>query len=470
MVNGVIGIGCRIFYGVKAVRFVMGAFSQLKYGARLINSFLGDNATISCCEVLNSLIFPAHEQHHNNSFLCAALVMGQSNIPAGATIGSNHNSRAADGEIFAKRGFWPSLCVSLKHNSKFASFTILGKGDYMNELNIPIPFSLVLIDEARNGITVMPAYWFMYNMYALSRNAWKYRDRDRRSEKIQALEYDYLAPDTVNEIFNSLELLEILTGKAFYEQKKKIKYNKDGYQYVGKQLLRSDDPVIDELEITADDFENGKQKTLLIKVRKAYLIFCDMIFCYGMHHILEYMHKNNITSLNTFKKILPEKSKREEWLNIGGQLFTSLEVSNIKNKIRNGGIDSWRSLHNVYQEHGEHYPQTKLLHAIASLQEIEGIELHNINTDKFIILLDKLAGIKQWMSDEIYSSRAKDYSNPYRKMIYDSEEEMNNVLGKLQENTFLIQQKEIAKAFAEGIEKIKTKFKTKDPTLSLPVS
>ncbi|HMK25081.1 MAG TPA: DUF4954 family protein, partial [Chitinophagaceae bacterium] len=69
LVNGIIGFGCRIFYGVKAVRFMMGANSQLKYGARLINSYLGDNSTISCCEVLNSLIFPAHEQHHNNSFL-----------------------------------------------------------------------------------------------------------------------------------------------------------------------------------------------------------------------------------------------------------------------------------------------------------------------------------------------------------------------------------------------------------------
>jgi carbonic anhydrase/acetyltransferase-like protein (isoleucine patch superfamily) len=58
LVNGIIGVGCRIFYGVKAVRFFMASHSQLKYGARLINSYLGNNATISCCEVLNSLIYP----------------------------------------------------------------------------------------------------------------------------------------------------------------------------------------------------------------------------------------------------------------------------------------------------------------------------------------------------------------------------------------------------------------------------
>ncbi|HMH33604.1 MAG TPA: DUF4954 family protein, partial [Puia sp.] len=42
LVNGIIGLGCRIFYGVKAVRFIMASHSQLKYGARLINSYLGN--------------------------------------------------------------------------------------------------------------------------------------------------------------------------------------------------------------------------------------------------------------------------------------------------------------------------------------------------------------------------------------------------------------------------------------------
>mgnify|MGYP006196922875 CR=1 FL=1 len=53
--------------------------------------------------------------------------MGQSNIAAGATLGSNHNSRGADGEVIMGRGFWPGLCVSIKHNSIFPSFTILNK-------------------------------------------------------------------------------------------------------------------------------------------------------------------------------------------------------------------------------------------------------------------------------------------------------------------------------------------------------
>ncbi|MDR0323565.1 MAG: DUF4954 family protein, partial [Treponema sp.] len=200
MVNGIVGYACNVFYGSKAVRFVMGRNSNLKYGARLIHSVLGDNSTVSCCEILNNLIFPVHEQHHNNSFLIASLIQGMSNMAAAATIGSNHNSRANDGEIRAKRGFWPGLAVSLKHSSVFASFLIIAKGEYPAELNIPLPFSLVNNNVHKNRLEILPAYYWLHNLYALERNSWKVKNRDRRKIKIQRIENDYLAPDTAEEI------------------------------------------------------------------------------------------------------------------------------------------------------------------------------------------------------------------------------------------------------------------------------
>ncbi len=62
MVNGIVGLWMpQILWrrALKPVRLIMAAHSQLKYGARLINSYLCDNSTISCfrCEV-SSLIFP----------------------------------------------------------------------------------------------------------------------------------------------------------------------------------------------------------------------------------------------------------------------------------------------------------------------------------------------------------------------------------------------------------------------------
>src|SRR5690606_25902557 len=153
--------------------------------------------TISCCEVLNSLIFPAHEQHHNNSFLCAALVKGQSNMAAGATVGSNHNSRAADGEIIAGRGFWPGLCVSLKHNFRFASYTLIVKCYCLHELNIQFTFCLFSYAVVTNLLIILTAYWFLYKMNAMMRNTSKFESRDKRKFKTQYFEYDVLASETV---------------------------------------------------------------------------------------------------------------------------------------------------------------------------------------------------------------------------------------------------------------------------------
>lgn len=464
LVNGIIGYGCRIFYGVKAVRFIMASHSQLKYGARLINSYLGNNATISCCEVLNSLIFPAHEQHHNNSFLCAALLMGQSNIAAGATIGSNHNSRGADGEIVMGRGFWPGLCVSLKHNSKFASYTILAKGDYPAELNITLPFSLVSMDIEKNMLVIMPGYWFMYNMYALARNSWKYIDRDKRQEKIQYLEYDFLAPDTVNEMFQALETLQYITGKAYYLQENNNNQN-DTIACIekGKLLLEQRDlNTIEQLEIILPDAENAKRKTVVIKVCQAYDLYKKMITYYGTNHLLNWVKSSQINSIANLKKSLP-KIKRGEWINVGGQLMEKTTVDELLTKIKKNFIKTWEDVHQFYQEQGQVYPAEKTKHALAALTELLNIDWQKMDTTFLQQLFNETFLTKIWITEQIFLSRKKDYTNPYRKMVYTSEAEMEAVMGKLSDNTFIHQQNKELKTFKKDLQKLKAQLHLTEP-------
>jgi Domain of unknown function (DUF4954)/Domain of unknown function (DUF6819) len=423
IVNGIIGFGCRIFYGVKAVRFVMASHSQLKYGARLINSYLGNNSTISCCEVLNSLIFPAHEQHHNNSFLCASLIMGQSNIAAGATIGSNHNSRGADGEIIAGRGFWPGLCVSLKHNSKFASFTILSKADFPYELNISLPFSLVSNDVANDKLVIMPGYWFIYNMYALARNSWKHEDRDKRTERIQNIEHNYLAPDTINEMFDAIEMLS------------KLKADKDGNYF-------------------ATSFENSDRKTEILKVPQVIELFKDLISFYSIMQLINHINQNRFPSFEEFKKNVSVKIQRTEWINIGGQLMNTADVGKLKSDIKKNKINSWSQVHDYYRQKGSDYLKDKLIHAYTSLLEIENITSKQFTPEIFIKLLEKSIATKKWMAEGIYTSRAKDYTNPFRKMVYDSNDEMNAVIGRLEDNRFIQDQLAETDKYKRTIKKI----------------
>ncbi|NDA62140.1 MAG: DUF4954 family protein [Chitinophagia bacterium] len=462
LVNGIVGFGCRIFYGVKAVRFIMASHSQLKYGARLINSYLGNNATISCCEVLNSLIFPAHEQHHNNSFLCAALVMGQSNIAAGATIGSNHNSRGADGEIVMGRGFWPGLCVSLKHNSRFASFCILTKGDYPAELDIPIPFSLVHNDVVNDRITILPGYWFLYNMYALARNAAKYRDRDQRSDKIQRLEFDYLAPDTTNELFLALTLIERATGKALLNQFPSTE-NSLLPETIGKQALEIGDKRIGSLTVTLDGIENSKRKTVLLKVQAGYEVFKKMLLWYGLQALVQLIKENKSLNISDVRKSIPINLKLESWVNVGGQLVKQSTLENFLNKIKTGKVKSWNDVHNFYQNQSLEYTQHKLINALTVLEKVSGIKLKKITGKELNGLLTLTEQIQESISKDIRKSRMKDYENLFRKMVYSSDDEMFAVLGSPEQNSFLIQQEKETIIIKKTIQQIRKQFKLVTP-------
>jgi hypothetical protein len=457
LVNGIIGYGCRIFYGIKAVRFVVSDYSQLKYGARLINSFLGPNATISCCEVLNSLIFPAHEQHHNNSFLCAATVMGQSNVAAGATLGSNHNSRGADGEVIMGRGFWPGLCVSIKHNSVFASFALLSKGDYNYELNIPIPFSLISNDPLKDELIIMPGYWFLYNFYALARNAWKYVDRDKRKYKTPIFEYDYLAPDSVNELFKAREIIAIAVANAHLKKEKQPELQDESkLMALGVKLLTTKQKKeIDALEVVVKGFENSKRKVKLIKSYDAYHIFEKIIFTYGIEAAIRFSDnkkgKNKINALQELKLDFDNLT----WINIGGQLIPEKKVKGLIQKIKSSEIENWNQVHKFYETESDKYNSRKDLHAMSCLEKLTQKSFSKISTNQFINWLDTYLEIKKDITLRIQNTRAKDYANPFRKMVYENEAEMNTVIGNLADNSFIKEQKNVLKQLETKIAGLK---------------
>lgn len=455
LVNGIIGTGCRIFYGVKAVRFMLGSNSQLKYGARLINSFLGDNATISCCEVLNSLIFPAHEQHHNNSFLIAATIEGQSNIAAGATIGSNHNSRGADGEILAGRGFWPALCTSLKHNSRFAPFTILTKADYPAEMDISFPFSLVSNDTSNNELLIMPAYWLMYNQFALERNEWKCETRDKRAEKTQFLEPHYLAPDTINSIFEALGILELYAGRYLCFKNNPDKTFSDaefrtyGAEYLSK---KTDKPA--SLTLTKQSIENSSRAVKLLKPADAYQTYRDYITYYAIDMIINHCRRNPGITTSELLNLLNRPVVRNTFENIGGQLIPAIELFQLKEKIVSYEIISWQQVHEFYVAQGKNYTSQKLNHALASLQELGGGKVLDVKSIKE--MHEWYLNFRNHLLAEIRQSRQKDYENPFRQMVYADKKEMEAVIGKLEKTPFIVQQQEKLKkdtAFLQELEK-----------------
>ncbi|MCX7984541.1 MAG: DUF4954 family protein [Bacteroidetes bacterium] len=440
LVNGIIGYGCRIFYNSIADRFVMGNNSTLKYGARLIHTFLGDNSTISCCEVLNNLIFPAHEQHHNNSFLIATHMMGQSNIAAGATIGSNHNSRANDNEIVAGRGFWAGLCTSLKHSSRFASFTLLSKADYPNELNIILPFSLLNNNYTLDRLEVLPAFWWLYNMYALVRNTWKFQARDKRKRKIQNIEYDFLAPDTVEEILYARYLLELWTAKAYC-----LKHNEsfdtmmeEERIALGKDLFSRSQKEIDTLEVLGEMMERSNRKVVILKAFKAYHAYTDMLYYYAMKNIIQFLTNAPTERFTTLHKHLAGE-RVISWVNLGGQIVPEYCVDELRANVREGKITTWDDIHQRYNELWKKYPLEKQKHAYAVF-----CLLHNTPSpteNHWHDALTRVATIQKFICEQVYLSRKKDYNNYFRQITYRNYDEMYAAGGSIESNE-LIQQVE----------------------------
>ena len=439
LVNGIVGYGCHIFYNVIGVRFVMGNNSNLKYGARLIHSFLGDNSTISCCEVLNNLIFPAHEQHHNNSFLVAAVLMGQTNIAAGATIGSNHNSRANDNEIRAGRGFWPGLCSSLKHSCRFASYTLLSKADYPAEMHIPLPFSLVNNNLSHNELEVMPAFWWMYNMYALARNSWKYRKRDNGKNRLQHIEFDTYAPDSMEEVILGRKLLEVWTAKAWYRREGvdfSAMDNKE-LRAKGRELLEGERSRVDSLDVFGENMEKGRRNVRILKVYDAYRSYGEMLLYYGMRNVMNYLKVHPGTDFVAISGMFKDRRMRE-WENLGGQLMQASDVEKLIADIKSGALASWDDVHHRYDEIWLNYELDKLHHAYLSLCYLLRCDVgEGIAEEQWKALLGRVREIQQYVCDQVYVTRKKDYDNYFRKLTYRSDKEMTAALGSIEDNSFI---------------------------------
>ena len=467
------GYGSRVFYQAVAVRFVIGRNCQLKYGARLLNSVLGDNSTVSCCEMLNNLIFPFHEQHHNSSFLIATTIMGQSNIAAGATIGSNHNSRSPDGEMIAGRGFWPGLCSDFKHNSRFASFVLVSKGSYQNELNITYPFSLVASNSEDNTIHVIPAYWFLYNMFAIARNSSKFQKRDKRVVKVQHIETNPLAPDTMQEVLAATDRLIELTAR--YLKLPSAQLQKMTVQNVNPELLShfhecasnaSDDEVLqiakdflhqnaDAQFLLSDDQCQKKYGAVIYKPAQAYKEYRRVLKYFAVDSLINWCFAHNKESLTqTDLQTIENATVYSAWVNMGGQIIPLEKVHDLCKKIKDKKINSWNQVHEYYDECENKYVEYKASYALYVLEKLYSRPLKEFTPHLFYDITQDVAVVSFNMLESSISSREKDYTDFFRSITFRNKDEQDAVLGTMKDNSFLTELRSTTDEFNTRLEKL----------------
>jgi len=331
---------------------------------------------------------------------------------------------------------------------------MLSKADYPAEMYIPFPFSLLNNNVSKDQLEVTPAFWWMYNMYALERNTWKFKGRDARQRKVQHIELEALAPDSVEEIFDAMYLLELWVGKAFYrkQQQNLSQLTDEAMQQKGKELLFSTAEAVNALEVLGEGMEKTKRKVLIIKAYQSYHAYRDMVYYYAVNTIFNWMQHD--TSRTFADMVVALQGNREtKWANFGGQLMREQDVDALRQDIGNGKLTTWNQIHQRYDSLWEQYPLQKQQHAYASLCSVLGVS--NLTQKQWLEVLDKSLVIQEFVKDQVYLSRKKDFDNPYRRMTFRNEAEMTAAIGTIEDNGFVKEVRQMTVKFNELVKEIK---------------
>jgi hypothetical protein len=131
------------------------------------------------------------------------------------------------------------------------------------------------------------------------------------------------------------------------------------------------------------------------------------------------------------------------------------------NQIKNGVIEDWDQMHEFYHNESTKYETRKRQHALAVLELHTHKKIEGLSAKQFSNWLDEYLLIKTEVAQKIKATRAKDYSNQFRKMVYLNDEEMNVVVGKLEDNSFINQQMSALNALIANTKELKQRLKIK---------
>lgn len=265
----------------------------------------------------------------------------------------------------------------------------------------------------------------------------KFARRDKRKTKIQKIETNYLAPDTAYEILQALILLEKWIGNA--------------WSAAGNLEMHIDDVIKNhkdeakKLFVKGLNIERSSRDVRIIKAVEAHEAYIDMLTWYGITTLTEYLDKNG-SSINDIE-ITFDSNFNFKWLNMGGQIISEKKLSVLIEKIKSGILKSWTEIHEEYLKIYSEYEKDKLENAYAVLCKINGVS--RIEKDLWNKLLEKAIKIRAYIEEQIFYTKNKDYKNRFRDIVYRNNEERHAVLGRVEDNSLIIESKEETQKFIE---------------------
>jgi hypothetical protein len=205
---------------------------------------------------------------------------------------------------------------------------------------------------------------------------------------------------------------------------------------LGRKLLSGKEADINTLEVLGQNMEKSNRKIVILKVFKAYHAYYDMLHYYAVKNLIEYLHQNKKADFASMTDAL-HGQRETNWVNFGGQLIPEKNADQLRADIGSGKLNSWEKIHNKYNQLWEEYQLDKQKHAYATLLEIIGKE--QLTKADWLAALDKGIKIQEFISDQVYLSRKKDFENPFRQATFRNTAEMQASIGTIEDNSFVQQ-------------------------------
>jgi hypothetical protein len=281
-------------------------------------------------------------------------------------------------------------------------------------------------------------------MYAVVRNARKYRDRDKRVIKDQNIEYDFLAPDTAEEMAAGMQILRsAVEGR------------------LGRRLGEKDLASAEELDRSLDLRLDGlayRRQALILHPLRGYLWYRKMLRLYGARELKQAVQEALQREAAAGRVTAAVRAQIGEpcrsWENVGGQIMPSPTVGKLLEGVRSGRIASWGELHEAYQEAWAEYPTRRRSHGLLCLLLATDRRVEELDAALIRGILEESVSIQKELLERAHASRRKDFENPFRQATFRNPREMEAVLGRLEETPFLCEYRQEAEAYCREVERI----------------
>ena len=147
-----------------------------------------------------------------------------------------------------------------------------------------------------------------------------------------------------------------------------------------------------------------------------------------------------------------------KWMNIGGQVIPEDKVNELFDLIKSRKINSWQEVHDFYDECQNNYLSWKVRYAIFVLEKLYDKDISEFTIDIIKDIINDVFDVSNYIYENAFSSREKDYTDYFRTITYSSEEEMTAVIGTIHDVKFLKELEVSTKEFNESLETLFSEF------------